>query len=98
VRAGISTHGFDFGLGWLHWFRKVNDIGGFLHPIVADSPVLHRVSRANSNLEGLVHLSIFTWDAVCGRLAHGFAGSVAGDLVLDFAVNGVPVSEFLVEG
>jgi hypothetical protein len=76
----------------------VNDIGDFLHPVVAESPILHRVSRANSNLEGLVHLSIFTWGAVHGHLTQGLAGGVAGDLVLDFAVNGVPVSELLVEG
>jgi hypothetical protein len=45
-----------------------------------------------------MHVSIITLDAAHGHLAHGFAGSVAGDLVVDFAVNGVSVSEFLVEG
>jgi hypothetical protein len=75
----------------------VNDISDFCHAVVAESPILHRVSEADSNLEGLVHLSIFTPDAVHGRFVHGFAGSVAGDLVVDFAVDGVPVSEFLVE-
>jgi hypothetical protein len=45
-----------------------------------------------------VHLSIFTRGAIHGEFVHGFTGGVAGDLVLDFAVNGVSVSEFLVEG
>ena len=42
------------------WFRKVHDISDFLHPVVAESPILHRVSEVNRDLEDLVHLSIFT--------------------------------------
>jgi hypothetical protein len=76
----------------------VNDISDFWHSVVAESPILHGVSEVNRDLEDLVHLSIFTLGAVHGQLVQGFTGSVAGDLVLDFAVNGVSVSEFLVEG